>query len=49
MKVYTVLATPSGFNFHKKIQELLNDAAKKGWELHTIVANTIILEKEVQE
>ena len=49
MKVYTVIKTPSGFDFHKKIQELLNDAGQKGWRLHTVVANTLILEKDVED
>jgi hypothetical protein len=49
LKTYTVLPTPTGLNFHKKIQELLNDAGKQGWRLHTIVANTIILEKDIEE
>jgi len=49
MKAYKVLPPPTGKGYQERIEEVLNQKAREGWELHTLLDWAIVLEKEIKE
>lgn len=48
MKTYKVMPPPTGKGYLERIQEVLNENASDGWELHTLDTWVIVLEKELK-
>ena len=48
MKEYKIIPPATGKGYLERIQEILNENARDGWELHTILTWAIVLEKEVK-
>ncbi|MBN1330373.1 MAG: DUF4177 domain-containing protein [Candidatus Heimdallarchaeota archaeon] len=49
MKIYSILPPPMGKGYTTKIEEILNEKAREGWELHTLLEWAIVLEKDIKE
>ncbi|NHJ87460.1 MAG: DUF4177 domain-containing protein [Asgard group archaeon] len=48
MKEYKILPPAVGKGYLERIQEILNNNAREGWQLHTLLEWAIVLEKEVK-
>jgi len=49
MKAYKILPPPTGKGYTERMEQVLNEKAREGWELHTLLDWVIVLEKEIKE